>query len=60
MKDDERDESGKDAANKREQNRRGEGRRITERKSETVRAAIRDELAEDAPEAEQRAAQKQA
>jgi phospholipid/cholesterol/gamma-HCH transport system ATP-binding protein len=60
MKDDERDESGKDAANKREQDRRGEGRRITERSSSTVRAAIRDELAEDAPEAEQRAAQKQA
>jgi phospholipid/cholesterol/gamma-HCH transport system ATP-binding protein len=35
-------------------NRRGSGRRITERKSEDVRAAIRDELAEDAPEASER------
>jgi len=59
MKDDGRDESGRDAANKREQDRRGEGRRITERKSETVRAAIREELAEDAPEAEQRAAERE-
>jgi phospholipid/cholesterol/gamma-HCH transport system ATP-binding protein len=58
MTDDGRDESGKGAANKREQDRRGEGRRITERKSETVRAAIRDELADDAPESEQRAADK--
>ena len=30
-------------------NRRGEGRRITERKPENVRAAIREELAEDSP-----------
>jgi phospholipid/cholesterol/gamma-HCH transport system ATP-binding protein len=60
MSDDEHDESGKGTSNKREQDRRGEGRRISERKSETVRAAIRDELAEDAPESEQRAAQKEA
>ncbi|MEO8333834.1 MAG: ATP-binding cassette domain-containing protein [bacterium] len=58
MTDDGRDESGKGPASKREQDRRGEGRRITERKSENVRAAIRDELAEDAPEDEQRAAEK--
>ncbi len=45
---------------KRDQNRRSEGRRITERKSENVRAAIRDELAGDAPEAEEREAEKQA
>jgi len=32
-------------------NRRNDGRRITERKSENVRAAIRDELATDEPEA---------
>jgi len=60
MTDDGRDESGKDPSNKREQDRRGEGRRVAERSSSTVRAAIRDELAEDAPEAEQRAAQKKA
>ena len=39
--------------------RRRDGRRSTERKSETVRAAIRDELAEDAPEAEERQAVKE-
>ncbi|MEO5818752.1 MAG: ABC transporter ATP-binding protein [Gemmatimonadaceae bacterium] len=59
MTDDGRDDSGKDPSNKPEQDRRGGGRRITERKSETVRAAIRDELAEDAPESEQRAADKE-
>ena len=60
MTDDGRDESGKGPSNKREQDRRAEGRRIHERSSSTVRAAIRDELAEDAPEAEQRAADRQA
>ena len=60
MSDDGRDESGKSAPSKREQERRGEGRRITERKSENVRAAIRDELAEDEPASEQRAADKEA
>ena len=58
--DDGRDDSGKPAKSKRESERRGEGRRITERKSENVRAAIRDELAEDAPESEQLAAVKEA
>ena len=60
MNEDGRDESDKGTAKTPEQDRRGGGRRITERKSETVRAAIRDELAEDAPEAEQRAAEKEA
>jgi phospholipid/cholesterol/gamma-HCH transport system ATP-binding protein len=60
MTDDGRDESGKSAPSKPEQERRGEGRRITERKSENVRAAIRDELAVDAPEADERAADKEA
>ncbi|MEP6729711.1 MAG: ABC transporter ATP-binding protein [bacterium] len=56
---DDRDEAAKSIA-KREQERRGEGRRITERKSENVRAAIRDELEGDAPEADERAAAKEA
>jgi phospholipid/cholesterol/gamma-HCH transport system ATP-binding protein len=60
MNEDGRDETGKRAPTKPEQERRGEGRRITERKSEKVRAAIRDELAVDEPEAEQRAAEKEA
>jgi phospholipid/cholesterol/gamma-HCH transport system ATP-binding protein len=60
MTDDGRDESGKGAPPKPEPERRGEGRRITERKSENVRAAIRDELAGDAPEADERAADKEA
>ena len=58
MTDDGRDKSGKSPKSARENERRGEGRRITERKSENVRAAIRDELAEDAPESEQLAADK--
>jgi phospholipid/cholesterol/gamma-HCH transport system ATP-binding protein len=44
---------------KREADRRGEGRRVAERKPETVRAAIRDQLAEDAPEAREREAEKE-
>ena len=47
------------AEQKREADRRGEGRRVAERKPETVRAAIRDQLAEDAPELEEREAKKE-
>ena len=47
------------AEQKREADRRGEGRRVAERKPETVRAAIRDQLAEDAPELEKREAEKE-
>ena len=43
----------------RDAERRGGGRRVAERKPETVRAAIRDELAEDAPEAREREAEKE-
>lgn len=60
MSDDERDDTDKVSGNKREQDRRGDGRRISERKSENVRAAIRDELAEDAPDADQRAVDEEA
>ncbi len=42
-----------------EADRRGGGRRVAERKPETVRAAIRDQLAEDAPENEAREAEKE-
>ena len=59
MTEDDRDAGGKSAKTL-EAERRGEGRRITERKSETVRAAIRDQLAEDAPASEQLAAEKEA
>ena len=52
-------EQTRDADQKREAERRGGGRRVAERKPETVRAAIRDQLAEDAPEAEERAAEKE-
>ena len=37
------------AAEQRESERRRDGRRVTERKGESVRAAIRDELGDDAP-----------
>ena len=47
------------ADQKREEDRRGGGRRVAERKPETVRAAIRDQLAEDAPENEKREAEKE-
>jgi phospholipid/cholesterol/gamma-HCH transport system ATP-binding protein len=47
------------AEQKREADRRGGGRRVAERKPETVRAAIRDQLAEDAPENEKRQAEKE-
>ena len=60
---DEKEETGAPAEEDRatrDAERRGGGRRISERKSETVRAAIRDELAEDAPAAEQRDAEKKA
>jgi phospholipid/cholesterol/gamma-HCH transport system ATP-binding protein len=60
MSSDGRDDSGESRLDKREQDRRAEGRRISERSSSTVRAAIRDELAEDAPDAEQRATHRQA
>jgi phospholipid/cholesterol/gamma-HCH transport system ATP-binding protein len=58
MTDEPADEKGPGDDAKRDAERRGGGRRISERKSETVRAAIRDELAEDAPESEQRDAEK--
>ena len=48
-----------DAEQKREAERRGGGRRVAERKPEAVRAAIRDQLAEDAPELEEREADKE-
>jgi phospholipid/cholesterol/gamma-HCH transport system ATP-binding protein len=47
------------AADKREADRRRDGRRVTERKSESVRAAIRDELADDAPGAAEQASAKE-
>ena len=59
MSDDERDDRAKSPAAARDAERRGEGRRIAERKPETVRAAIRDELAEDEPEAREQAAEKE-
>jgi phospholipid/cholesterol/gamma-HCH transport system ATP-binding protein len=51
MTDDVKDDSERAKADKRDAERRREGRRITERKGDSVRAAIREELAEDAPEA---------
>jgi phospholipid/cholesterol/gamma-HCH transport system ATP-binding protein len=53
MMDDPRDEAGTPGPGERESERRQEGRRLTERKPASVRAAIRDELAGDAPEAEE-------
>jgi phospholipid/cholesterol/gamma-HCH transport system ATP-binding protein len=47
------------ADQKRDAERRGGGRRVAERKPENVRAAIRDELAEDEPENEKREAEKE-
>ena len=47
MTDDLRDDPAAAKEDKREDKRRDGGRRVTERKSESVRAAIRDELAED-------------
>jgi phospholipid/cholesterol/gamma-HCH transport system ATP-binding protein len=47
------------AADAREADRRRDGRRVTERKSESVRAAIRDELADDAPAAAEQASAKE-
>jgi phospholipid/cholesterol/gamma-HCH transport system ATP-binding protein len=47
--DDPRDEKRAPDEPKADSDRRSEGRRIAERKSEPVRAAIRDQLAEDAP-----------
>jgi phospholipid/cholesterol/gamma-HCH transport system ATP-binding protein len=49
------EQAAKAAADKREADRRRDGRRVTERKGESVRAAIRDELAEDAPAAAEQA-----
>jgi phospholipid/cholesterol/gamma-HCH transport system ATP-binding protein len=46
------------AAEKREADRRRDGRRVSERKSESVWAAIRDELADDAPTAAKQASAK--
>ena len=71
MTDETRDDTKPDAAEtpapdqkpatdqKGEADRRGGGRRVAERKPETVRAAIRDQLAEDAPEDEKREAEKE-
>lgn len=52
---DDEDEGGK-TPSAREAERRGSGRRITERKSEHVRAAIRDELADDESQEREEAA----
>jgi phospholipid/cholesterol/gamma-HCH transport system ATP-binding protein len=52
---DERDDSAAKAET-RDAERRREGRRVTERKSDHVRAAIREQLAEDAPDTGERAA----
>jgi phospholipid/cholesterol/gamma-HCH transport system ATP-binding protein len=54
MTDDPRDDAEAPGPGKREEQRRQEGRRLTERKPASVRAAIRDELAGDAPESEDR------
>ncbi|CAN5346484.1 ABC transporter ATP-binding protein [soil metagenome] len=51
MTDDARGDGGPGDTKPRDLERRGGGRRVAERKSETVRAAIRDELAEDEPDA---------
>ena len=64
MTDDVRDDTGKkrpekEKAAKREDERREGGRRVTERKSDSVRAAIRTELDDDAPEAAAEAARKE-
>ncbi len=64
MTDDVRDDAGtkgppKDKAGKREDERREGGRRVSERKSDSVRAAIRTELDDDAPEAAAEAARKE-
>ena len=56
MTDDVRDEKERAA----EAERRRDGRRLTERKSDNVRAAIRDELAGDEPEAVERQAASEA
>jgi phospholipid/cholesterol/gamma-HCH transport system ATP-binding protein len=53
------DDTAKRAADKREADRRRDGRRVTERKTESVRAAIRDELADDAPASAERASAKE-
>ena len=47
------------AGQKPDADRRGGGRRVAERKPETVRAAIRDQLAEDEPENEKVQAEKE-
>jgi phospholipid/cholesterol/gamma-HCH transport system ATP-binding protein len=57
MTDDVRDD--KAAADQRDAERRRDGRRVTERKSESVRAAIREQLAEDAPAAAEHAEAKE-
>jgi phospholipid/cholesterol/gamma-HCH transport system ATP-binding protein len=53
------DEAAKAAADKREADRRRDGRRVTERKGESVRSAIREELAGDAPAAAEEAEAKE-
>jgi len=64
MTDDVRDDAGKkgpqkEKPGKREEERREGGRRVTERKGDSVRAAIRTELDDDAPEAAAEAARKE-
>jgi phospholipid/cholesterol/gamma-HCH transport system ATP-binding protein len=55
----ERKRLDEERADKREAERRRDGRRVTERKSESVRAAIRTELDDDAPAAAAHAARKE-
>ena len=56
--DTERKRAEQDSAAKRDAERRREGRRVTERKGDSVREAIRTELDDDAPAAAEQAAQK--
>ncbi len=59
MSDDKGSRRGEGSVAAKDAERRGDGRRIAERKPETVRAAIRDELAGDEPQARQQAAAKE-
>ncbi len=57
MNDADRDEGVADAVKKGEAERRGDGRRVTERSSDSVRAAIREQLSEDGHESRELAAE---
>ena len=59
MNDADRDEGVADAVKKGEAERRGDGRRVTERSSDSVRAAIREQLSEDGHESRELAAEKE-